>query len=438
MIKYIKLLFVNKLLKSTIIYTIGDIIGKGIPFILLPIVARYLTPSDYGILTNFGVVSQIFIAFCALNTYSALSVSFFEHKNNNSLSSYISNLVYLIALLSVFILVISSIFSNTIQQYLGISRLWQILALITASSTAIFSLYTSLLRMQNRIYLFSGFQIFQSFISAILAILFVVVLKWSWEGRVLSIVIAATLTLIIILWLLKYEHYIFKKINISEIKNAFIFGIPLLPHTLSFWFKSGVDKIILTNYISLSANGVYSIALTLGGIISIFTGSFFNAYSPLMFKDLSLIDLLSVNEGIIIKKKLVKITYIFTALLLIVCICSYYILKFIIPILFSKEYLDALQLLPLLLTTLFFEGMYSIISGYIFYRKKTKVLGAITFLSSISQIFITLFFVKHIGIMGAVYSSCIVSIITFLSVFTFANTLYDLPWSLQSRSDSLS
>lgn len=421
------------LLKSTAIYTIGDSLSKAIPFILLPIVTRYLNPSDFGILTNFGVISQILIAICALNTYSALTVSYFK-LDNSTLSSYLSNLVYLISSLALFSFIVIFLFNNIIYKYLGLTILWQILALITAFSTAIFSLYTSLLRMQNKIYSFSGLQIFQSLISALLAIFFVVVLKWNWQGRVFSITAAALITLTLMLWSMKKNNYLFKSIKIKEIKDSFIFGLPLLPHTLSFWLKSGVDKIIITNYIGLSANGIYSLAITLGSVIGIFTSSFFNAYSPIMFKDLNDIDNVTEKDAYLIKKKLVKITYLFAALLSLVCILSYFMMKFIIPLLFKGEYLNTIQFLPFLMISIFFDGMYAIISGYIFYRKKTKILGAITFLSSILQILTSLILVKTVGVMGAVYSNCLISLITFLAVFTYTKKLYPLPWGLNLQS----
>ena len=78
--------------------------------------------------------------------------------------------------------------------------------------------------------------------------------------------------------------------------------------------------------------------------------------------------------------------------------------------------------------------MYAIVSGYIFYRKKTKILGAITFLSSILQILTTLLLVKTVGVMGAVYSNCLISSITFLAVFTYTKKLYPLPWGLNLQS----
>lgn len=432
MIKFLSKIFNNSLAKSTLLYTGGDAIGKAIPFFLLPVVTRYLTTTDFGILSNFSVTVQVFTAICALNTYSALSVSYFSLKEEER-SRYISNLIYLICLLSTICLVIVIVFSKPIAHRLGLPLLWQVLAVISSLAISIFMLYTSVLRMEKRSVMFSSVQIFQALIAALLAIYFVVVLRWNWEGRALSIVAGALLSAGLSLWLLMSERQVFKGFDMKYIKEAFVFGLPLLPHTLSFWFKSGVDKIILTNIVGLSANGVYSIALTLVSVIGIFTGSFFNAYSPLMYKDLSLIDQVGQVEGMELKIKLVKITYLFLCLLLLVCFGSYFMMKWVIPVFFRGDYLGSIRMLPFLMSTLFFEGMYSIVSGYIFYRKKTKILGSITFGSSVLQMVLTTILVKQFGVMGAVYSSVLISIATFVMVFSYANTLYDLPWLLKRK-----
>ncbi|RXF69118.1 lipopolysaccharide biosynthesis protein [Arcticibacter tournemirensis] len=420
-------LFNSNIVKSTVLYTIADIIGKGIPFIILPIVTRFLTPSDFGVLTNFNVVTQVLVAVCALNTYSALSVSY-HRLDEVKLKSYISNLIYLILILSVVCSFVILIFENLIYKVLGISFLWQQLAVIFALSTSLLSLYTSLLRMQNNVMIFSLFQIMQSFLSAAFAILFVVVFEYNWQGRAVSMVASGSIAALLALVCLMRNQYIFKKGSISQVKDAFFFGLPLLPHTLSFWLKSGVDKIIITNFVGLAANGIFSIALTLGSVIGIFTNSFFNAYTPLMFSDLYTIDIAEKSQGDLLKMKLVRITYLFSFLLFVVCFFSYFLIKLSITLLLSHDYGSAVYYLPFLLLTLFFDGLYSIMSGYIFYKKKTKVLGAITFMSSIVQMLLTFSFVKIYGAIGALYSSSIVSVATFVAILLYSNKLYSLPW----------
>jgi O-antigen/teichoic acid export membrane protein len=103
-------------------------------------------------------------------------------------------------------------------------------------------------------------------------------------------------------------------------------------------------------------------------------------------------------------------------------------MAFAIPLLFRGGYLEATRLIPYVFLALYFDGMYSIVSGYAFYRRKTKVLGAITFLSSVLQVALALIFVPAFGIQGALYAGCLVSLLTFVVVLIHANQLYDLPW----------
>lgn len=419
----------GQLVRSTATYAIADVVNKGIPFILLPVIARYLSAADYGLLSNFSVLIQILVALCALNTYSVLSVSYFS-VGEAGLPSFLSNLLYLIAILATACLVISSVFSGTIQHYLAISRTWQLLALLTAFSTAVYTLYLALLRMQKKAIRFSIVQIGQSLISSVLAVAFVVHMKWNWQGRALSITAAAVASMLFCLWSFWRNEHLFTRFSGAQVRSAFTFGLPLLPHTMSFWIKTGVVKIIIANDIGLSANGIYSIALTLGSAVGLFTDAFFSAYAPSMYKDLLTIDASPEHEGTVIRKQLVKNTYRFAGVLAAVCVGGWSAMRVAIPFLFHGDYLAAIRLIPLVFLALYFDGLYAIVSGYVFYRRKTKVLGIITFLSSILQVILTLLLVKHFGLFGALYAGCFVSLLTFLAVLTFANRLYDLPWRL--------
>lgn len=63
------------------------------------------------------------------------------------------------------------------------------------------------------------------------------------------------------------------------------FSLPLIPHGLSFWLKSGVDKLMLTNICGMDMNGYYSVALTFGAIVSVIITSISNAFVPYLYKN---------------------------------------------------------------------------------------------------------------------------------------------------------
>jgi O-antigen/teichoic acid export membrane protein len=419
----------QQVVRGTATYAIADVVNKGVPFILLPIVARYLSTADYGVLANFNVLTQIFVAFCALNTYSALSVSYFDIRAT-AVPNLLSNLLYLIGLLAAMSLAVTLGLTRVIEHYLALSRPWQLLALLTAVATAVYTLYLALLRMQGRAVRFSVIQIGQSLISSALAIALVVYLRWNWQGRAISIGAAATASMVFCLWSLRRQEGVFTRADRAQVQGAFAFGLPLLPHTMSFWIKTGLVKIVITSAIGLSANGIYSIALTLGSVVGIFTDAFFSAYSPSMYKDLSTMEAVAEADAKAISRRLVKNTYRFAAVLAVVCAGGWLAMHVAIPLLFRGDYVEAARLIPVVFLALYFDGLYAIVSGYVFYRRKTKVLGAITFSSSLVQVGLTVLLVHPFGLFGALYAGCFVSFLTFAAVLVVANRLYALPWRL--------
>ncbi|MCA6417299.1 MAG: oligosaccharide flippase family protein, partial [Cytophagales bacterium] len=57
----------SNLLKSSFVFTASNALNSAIPFLLIPVLTRYLSPSDYGIVSIFQVVATMLISFAGLN-----------------------------------------------------------------------------------------------------------------------------------------------------------------------------------------------------------------------------------------------------------------------------------------------------------------------------------------------------------------------------------
>ncbi len=421
-------LFKEKSARDFLIYFSFDGLNKALPFILVPIIANYITTKEYGLVTNFLILFQILYIFVTFNNFTKFSVSFFKIKSQ--ISDYFSNYIYFSIVAFVLLLVIVILGAPILSKYLKLSFTIQISALSTALFAAIVNLYTTLLRMKKKPITFGFLQSSQSIGLFIFTIFLVIFLKKSWEGRVYAQVISSFISVLLCLYFVnKSEGITFGKFDKVKISDTFKWGLPLIPHSLSFWFKSGADKIIITNLLGLSYNGIYSVALTMGGIISLFTTSFFNMYSPLVYEKLTEHEntLLSETKNYI-EKGLVKNIYLFVIVLLLLCIISYYIIVVIIKSFFTGDYLLSISLLHLVLIGSFIGGIYSMISVFLFYKNKTKILGTITFSTAIAQIMLTFIFVNLFGVAGALYANIIISSISIILILYYTNKIYHLPW----------
>jgi O-antigen/teichoic acid export membrane protein len=415
--------------RSLIIYTAGDVVGKLIPFILLPIIAHYLSPADFGVLNNYTAITQILISICAFNTYTALTI-YYNQIPESDLPNCISNLLYLILFAGLACVLIIPGLLHFMGDYLNIKITWLYVSLATAVATTIVSLYASFLRIENKALPYNYVQIAQALIGSFTGLIFVAVLNLGWQGRIFSLFLAPAALATFALWSWKRDRLVFVRPDKTKIANYFFFGLPLLPHTLSFSLKPGIDKLIISSFVSIADNGVYSISLTLASVVGLFTNSFFNAYAPKFYGFLKIIDESSIVQSNLIKKKLVIITYAYAIFLGLFIVLSYFALATSVPFLFKHDYSAATNYLPIILVASFFDGMYSIVSGYVFYRKKTNVLGSITFTTAIFQMTMTLVLVHFWGVYGAAISSALTSFITFILVFRYSSKLYEFSWKI--------
>jgi O-antigen/teichoic acid export membrane protein len=410
------------------VYAFSDGISKAMPYLVFPIVAWFLTPDEFGLVTNFGVLCQVLFAITLLNTHTYLSVEYYKRSEQQN-QSLILNLFYLGGILLVISLIGTLLFSNLILKNLKLPVKWQLYALIWVGTSAIIYIFQAKLRLDEKAKHFGAYQIGQSIISAGLTLLFVALLKLGWQGRINSLVITNVLVASYAIWVLKKTGFLNGRFEWKQLKSAFYFGIPLLPHTLSFWLKGGLDNIYITAAVSIKENGIYAFAGTLASIFFMLTNAFFSAYNPYLFKTLASIEsTVEENKKELIKIRLLKQAKYFILLYAVANVVGYFIIRVAINLFFLKSYGESLKYIPWLQLTGFFGIFYAIFSSYIFYMKSTKILGAITISTAVLQAGLNYFAVIHFGVMGIIIVGISTSILMAVLVGMHSNKVYPMPW----------
>lgn len=423
LISTIKSIIKNPLIQRMVVYALSDGVSKAMPFLVFPIVAYYLTQEEFGLVANFSVLTAVIGPFIGMSTYSALSVDYYR-KPKHELPAFYANLLYTNLLLFVLFFLIVLSLNRFIEQWTGFSLSWQMLAMISLFFGPIASLFTTRLRLEEKAKKFGQFQILSSAAGAIITYIFVAVFLWSWKGRVYSLVFSSILPgLVAIFYTVKFVGFKLPKLDVNLVKATLIFGLPLLPHNLSYWLKSGFEKILVTGTLGLAENGIMSFAQTLSSIFVLIITAFFGAYTPYLFKRLAEISENQHQQ----KLDLVKQSYLFLSLYLGVLIIGYSVIRVGVMFYFEK-YIASLDYLIYFLGFNFFNACYAIFSGYIFYTKNTNFLGLITISTAFLQVGVSILFVDLFGGIGAAYSTFIVSIITALAVAFYSNKKYPMPW----------
>ena len=414
----------HKLIRDTFIYTLTDGIGKAISFILLPILSFFLSPEGLGLATNFAVFASIVNLLAGQAILNALQYFYYEQtKEQNAI--LVSNLIWMTVVACLFLAGIVLLCSNGVYNYLQLNLTFQFLTFPFALAFVLTNISLQLFRLEDKPKSFAIYQIVQIVLHCILVVLFVIIWKQDGEGKIYAEVLTVVLMGAVNLYSIIKRKYLIFKYDKKSIKQLLKFGLPLMPHSISFWFKSGADKVFITNFVGLASNGIYSMAMSISSLYTVVSNAFFNAYVPALQKKLSI---LTPETEKLEKMRIVKMIYLIIGLFFFISLMAilggWAILKYFV----DDKYEAAFEFIPGIILSLYIYVVYTFAVQFVYKQKKTLVLGIITFTGSLIQMGFAYLFVRMFGTMGAVYSSIIGSLIISVAIFAYSNKVYSMPW----------
>ena len=245
----------------------------------------------------------------------------------------------------------------------------------------------------------------------------------SWQGRAYGMLAGSVLSAILSVIILYKRGYLKMEFYKPYINDALHFGLPLIPHQLSFWLRSGAIIFILMYLVGEKETGLYNVGNQFVIPLMVLTAAFNKAWAPYLYRKLS-------NEpNIDNKKRIVRFTYYYFIGILILALLLALIAPLIIKIVLNERFHNAYVYIAYLAFAAAFQGMYYMVVNYIFYTKKTKYLAYITFFSSIINISLAYWLISINGAIGAAQAFLISSIISFGLVWFYSNKVYRMPWN---------
>lgn len=419
-----------KLFGNASIYLGANILNAAIPFLLLPILTRVLTPSEYGTIAMFLVMVSIFSAFTGLSVHGAIGVRYFQ-LSEEDLADYVTSCIGILVVSTTAVLLIVMVLHHWIIKLSGISLDWLIVAVLVSGLQFLINIRLSLWQVSGMPWHYGSFQISRSLLDALLSLVLVLGLGMAWQGRLIGYGTAILLVgVIALVWL--YNDQLLRRTDTWKIhaKDALRFGIPLIPHTIGGMLMVLVDRIIVNNLLGTDSVGIYMVALQMGMVIGLFTESFNKAYAPWLFKNLASKD--KVN-----KPAIVKGTYVYFFAILAIATLYGSLVPFVMQFLVGEEFLLSGEFIIYLAAGFAFGGCYYMVTNYIFFVKRTEYLALVTFGGGLLNIPITYILVQEMQLKGAAVAFLITNIITFLGTWILSNRVYKMPWLFVKRASTI-
>ena len=407
------------------IYAVPSFFNAAVAIIVLPIMTRYMSPGEYGVLANFNVLLSVLTILVGFSSQGAITVNYYKLAKKD-LAHYVANVFILLVISALLIFCILLISYDYFAEKIGLSIGWVLLAVMFAACNLVTLINLALLQAEQKSGFFSALQITSSVLNIVLSLLLVVTFTLGWPGRVMGSGISIIIFSIISGLILYRKGYLSFRLNQKYFKDALAFGLPLIPHQLSFWLRSGIDRVILTLMISTVATGIYNVSFQVGSILLMVFTAFNQAWVPYLYKTLQ-----NADDGQ--KTKMVKFTYLYFVAALMIAYVAMLVFPHIINLLVDEKYQGASSYIGFICFGFAFQAMYFMVVSYVFYVKETKALSLITFSTGVSHIFICYWLVDRHGAIGAAQAFTISSCLTFLGVWLLSAKVYKMPWLLSTR-----
>ncbi|ACX88771.1 flippase [Pectobacterium parmentieri] len=363
-----------RIFKDSILYLIGELFSKSIPFLLLPYLTRRLGIDGFGEMSYYQTILAIFTIIIGLSQEGAVSRYFYFYGKRSINLIVTTGYVYTICmafLMLCFCWVVNS----------------SILAILVVTSTfqSLFSTQLSVRQCQKLAKQYITLQ----FISAVLSgggtwCLLTITTQQLVEKRFIALLISNLLCVILAYYLYSRQHNVKFCFSVKKYKCAFFyffgFGFPLILHQVSGFLKGQLDRLLIYHQFSAADLGIYSAAFQIASILSILLLAINKACVPYFYEGL--------KKGQLNAKKVVSLVIYSLPLIPIPALIAFFLPEKWMVWFLGSEYLGVKYYIFLFLFGIAITIPYFILVNYFFYYGKTKIITFSSILSCIVYCFL--------------------------------------------------
>lgn len=390
----------------------GQVIQLMISFFVSTITARYLGPTNFGVINYVASFVTFFIPISSLGLTNIVIKELVDKKEKKGeVIGTCIGIRLISSFLSVIAIIVIVYLINGDDKLLLIVALLQSFSLVFNSfdvleqwfQTRLESKYTSIARMIS----YTVVSVYKVFI-----IINGKTVEWFAFSNTLDIIVLSILFILL---------YIVN--NGDKISFSFGYGLSLIKKSINF-ILSGMmvvlygqmDKIMLSLMLNNTTVGYYSTAVYICQLWTFVLNAVINSVSPLIYK------IGSKSENLLENYMIVLYSFVFwCGVIVSIMFCLFG--KYIILILYGKEYLPAVYPLRIITWYTSFSYLGVVRSIWLILKGRIRYEKYFTFIGAASNTILNLILIPNFGMNGAAIASLVTQIIScFITPFLFRET----------------
>ena len=416
---------IDSLVKDTAIYGLSSIIGKFLNYLLVPLYTYLLANTDdYGIVTNLYAWTALLLV---ILTYG-METGFFRFANKEG---YDAKQVYrtaYIALLSSSVLfaALCVVFQQPIANVLDYPNHSEFIALmaVTVAIDAFASIPFAYLRYQKRPILFATLKLLFVLLNIGFNIIFLVILgKTDVIYVFISNILATSIQTLCLLpfCLPRGAHF-----SWPVLRDMLRYSLPLLILGVAGIMNQTLDRILFLKLYPFedakAQLGIYGACFKVAMVMMMFTQAFRYAYEPFVFSKHK------NRQSAEAYADVMKYYIIFSFLILLGVIFYLDIFRYII----SDAYWEGLKIVPIVLWTYVFQGVYFNLSFWYKLTDETKWGAYFSLIGLVITLVLQIVGVPRIGYWASCGSSLVCYLVIMLLSYFIGQKKAPIPYDLKS------
>lgn len=369
-------------------FTICNFLQRGTALITVPIFTRILTTKEYGICNIYFAWFEIAVLFTSLKMpYEGLNNGLIRYEEEKD--AYVSSIAGAIIVLSVLVCTLAFPFRRQIADFSGLNQKLLFLMVLQILFNPAFMLWTNRNRFDFQYRLPVLATMIMTVLSPVISMVAIFYTPYHAEARVMGPVLVQ-----VILGIICYGILFRKGRTIYHRRYwrfAIGFNLPLIFYYLSQTVLNQADRLMIGNLAGDDKVGIYSVAYTAATLVLLLISAINGSLHPWMLKKMK-------------KQEKDEMSRVVFSLLGFVFMGTMAMTAFapdIVKILATREYQEAIWIIPPVSASTFFIFLYMIFANVEMYYDKKKWIPVISILASIGNIILNQIFIPRFGYLAA-------------------------------------
>jgi O-antigen/teichoic acid export membrane protein len=409
-----------QLARSSLVYGLGNYGVKLVGFLLIPVYTRYLTPSDYGVMSLVSTFGQALFIFLNLGQSTALFRFYYDDDTPAGRQRVIAGSLWITLIVSTPLALVALVSSRpTAGALLGETSLGPLVAIgvLTVTCRQLLRLPFAVFRADDRDTRYAAWSIARTALSAALAIAFVVGLHMGVRGVLLSALVAeATCCVILLPRLLGALRTGWPG---KELREQLAFGLSLVPGAMAGFVLELSNRFFLRHYGNLHEVGLFSLGCRFGEIVSFIVSAIQLAWPQFVFSNRR-------SPGA--QGLYAYATTYYVGVMLFLCLALSMLAPEVIGLMAAPAFHAAAAVVPLIALAYFCEGLCYVGTIGIMLQKRPLVRSGAVAVAAAVNIGLNFVLIPRFGMLGAAAGTLIGFTVQAAIQITVALRYYPIPY----------